>query len=85
MIKLLIINACLNFNLVTPDNFKITITEAKILQRGAEVCKSHYKGCLSFAELKVQTNGKHFNILCDQRETIKTAPKIDFNKMGGRI
>ena len=61
------------------------ISDAQTLQRGATVCKRHYKGCLSRAELKMVKGGRHYNILCDQRETINRESLSDFNFKQERI
>lgn len=83
MIKVLILNACINFGLITPVDYKVTITEAKTLQRASDVCRSHYKGCLKTAELKIIKKGRHFNILCS--DTDKTQSIRDFNFKGVQL
>lgn len=69
MIKVLILNACINMSVDLPVNYQLTIVDANMLQHTADTCAKHYKSCLKTAELKLIKGGKHFNILCGNNPT----------------
>lgn len=71
MIKVLILNACVNLAVDLPSNYQLTVVDANTLQQTADKCANHYKGCMKTAELRLIKGGKHYNIVCSdhgQRE-----------------
>lgn len=62
MIKLIILNTCINFQLLGINS--VTLEEAKRIQHMANTCRKAYKTCLSSVEVKTIKGGRHYNVKC---------------------